>query len=144
MKRPVRQLFVFAASAAATVLPALAADGPQSLDPKPGDGTPLIGMEPSTQADWLKDARIGAFMHFLPNNPGHFAKVKDFDVEALAKQLHWMGAKYFVLTLGQNSGWFNAPNATYDRITGYEPGERCARATCRSISTAPCKQGASA
>jgi len=37
-----------------------------------------------------------------------------------------MGANYLVFTLGQNSGWFNAPNAAYDRITGYQPGERCA------------------
>lgn len=80
----------------------------------------------SPQTDWLKEARIGAFMHFLPGNAEQFAHVNDFDVEALAKQLKGMGAKYFVFTLGQNSGWFNAPNATYDRITGYQPGERCA------------------
>jgi len=80
----------------------------------------------SPQTDWLKEARIGAFMHFLPGNAEQFAKVNDFDVEALASQLEGMGARYFVFTLGQNSGWFNAPNATYDRITGYQPGERCA------------------
>jgi len=83
--------------------------------------------EQPSPSDWLKDARIGAFMHFLPGNAGALAKVKEFDVEALAKQLEWMGAKYFVLTLGQNSGWFNAPNAVYDRITGYQPGERCSQ-----------------
>ena len=82
--------------------------------------------EPSSRTDWLRDARIGAFMHFLPRNAEQFAKVNDFDVEAVAKQLKGMGARYFVFTLGQNSGWFNAPNATYDRITGYQPGERCA------------------
>ena len=80
----------------------------------------------SPQTDWLKDARFGAFMHYLPRNAEQFAKVNDFDVEALAKQLESMGAKYFVLTLGQNCGFYNAPNATYDRITGYQPGERCA------------------
>jgi len=80
----------------------------------------------SPQTDWFKEARIGAFMHFLPGNAEQFAKVNDFDVEALASQLEGMGARYFVFTLGQNSGWFNAPNATYDRITGYQPGERCA------------------
>ena len=78
-------------------------------------------------SDWLKDARIGAFMHFLPGSAAQLSKVDDFDVEALAKQLDGMGAKYFVFTLGQNSGWFNAPNATYDRLTGYRPGERCAQ-----------------
>ena len=82
--------------------------------------------EQSSPTDWLRDGRIGAFMHFLPDNAEQFAKVNDFDVEALAKQLQGMGAKYFVFTLGQNFGWFNAPNTTYDRITGYQPGERCA------------------
>jgi len=82
--------------------------------------------EQSSPTDWLRDGRIGAFMHFLPSNSEQFAKVKDFDAEAAAKQLQGMGAKYFVFTLGQNSGWFNAPNATYNRITGYQPGERCA------------------
>jgi len=81
----------------------------------------------SPQTDWLRDARIGAFMHFLPGNTEQFAEVNDFDVDALANQLEGMGAKYFVFTLGQNSGWFNAPNAVYDRITGYQPGERCAK-----------------
>jgi len=51
--------------------------------------------------------------------------VKAFDVQALAAQLETIGARYFVITLGQNSGFFNSPNATYDRITGYAPGERC-------------------
>ncbi len=81
----------------------------------------------SPQTDWFKTARIGAFMHFLPGSAEQLAKVNKFDVEALAQQLDGMGAKYFVLTLGQNSGWFNAPNATYDRIAGYQPGERCAQ-----------------
>jgi hypothetical protein len=80
----------------------------------------------SAQTDWFKEARIGAFMHFLPGNAEQLGKVKAFDVEALAKQLEAMGARYLVFTLGQNSGWFNAPNATYDRLTGYQPGERCA------------------
>jgi hypothetical protein len=86
----------------------------------------LSAADKSPQTDWLKDARIGAFMHFIPDNAEQFAKVNDFDVDALATQLDGMSAKYFVLTLGQNSGFYNAPNATYDRITGYQSGERCA------------------
>ena len=88
-------------------------------------GAPAADQSPQT--DWLSAARLGAFMHFLPGDAPAFAKVNDFDVTALAKQLEWMGAKYLVFTLGQNSGWFNAPNAAYDRITGYQLGERCAR-----------------
>lgn len=75
--------------------------------------------------DWLHAAKFGVFMHFLPGDPQGFARVRDFDAEALARQLESIGARYFVLTLGQNSGYFNAPNAAYDRVTGYAAGERC-------------------
>jgi hypothetical protein len=75
--------------------------------------------------DWFKDAKYGVFMHFLPGDAKSLALVNEFDVEALSRQLETLGAKYFVITLGQNSGFFNAPNTTYDRYTGYAPGERC-------------------
>ena len=74
--------------------------------------------------DWFKDARYGAFMHFLPGDDRQLSQVKDFDVAFLAKQLEEAGARYFVITLGQNSGYFISPNATYDRFTGYAAGER--------------------
>ena len=76
------------------------------------------------RTDWFRDARYGVFVHFLPNDSEQFAQVDDFDAEALARQLESVGAGYLVLTLGQNSGFFNAPNPTYDRITGYGPGGR--------------------
>jgi hypothetical protein len=85
---------------------------------------PAATNNPAT--DWFRDARYGVFMHFLPGDAQGLARVNAFDVEALAGQLDAMGAKYFVLTLGQNSGYFNAPNAAYDRYTSYAPGERCA------------------
>lgn len=75
--------------------------------------------------DWFKDAGYGVFMHFLPGDAQGLARVKDFDVDALADQVATMGAKYFVITLGQNSGFMNSPNSAYERITGYLPGERC-------------------
>lgn len=87
-------------------------------------GSLLAGHE-NPDTDWLRDARYGAFMHFLPGNDAQLQLVQAFDVPAVTRQLETMGAKYFVLTLGQNSGYFVAPNATYDRITGRQPGERC-------------------
>ena len=54
--------------------------------------------------DWFKDAKYGVFMHFLPGNSRQLEQVKAFDVETLAAQLEAVGAKYFVITLGQNSG----------------------------------------
>jgi Alpha-L-fucosidase len=50
--------------------------------------------------------------------------VEAFDVEVLARQLESVGAGYLVLTMGQNSGFFNSPNAAYDRTVGTRPGER--------------------
>jgi hypothetical protein len=67
-------------------------------------------------------------MHFLPNDVQTFlARVDDFDVPAVTRQLKEMGAGYFVLTLGQNSGFYNSPNAFFDQIVGCAPGERCSR-----------------
>ena len=76
--------------------------------------------------DWLYKAKIGAFMHFLPN-ASNFELVEKFDVPAVAKQLSDSGAQYFVFTLGQNSGYMNAPNATYEKTAGFAPGTRCAK-----------------
>jgi hypothetical protein len=90
--------------------------------PSDGHGAPS-----SHRTDWLREARLGIFVHVLPPDAAGLAKVDDFDVEALARQLSRAGARYLVLTLGQNSGFFNAPNAAYDRRTGYRPGERCSR-----------------
>lgn len=76
-------------------------------------------------ADWFREAQLGAFMHFLPDRSNGQILSKQFDVEFLAKQLDAMGARYFVFTLGQNSGYFNSPNATYDRQLNVMPGNRC-------------------
>lgn len=81
----------------------------------------------SPHTGWLKDARLGVFMHLLPSDTASLERVNDFDVEKLARQLEGAGARYFVLTLGQNSGFYNAPNAAYDRFTGCQAGERCSR-----------------
>lgn len=90
---------------------------------------PVAAAEPPAPhpADWMRDARLGAFMHFWPNQSNEMALVEAFDVPAVARQLQEMGAGYFVLTLGQNAGFYNAPNATFDRYLGVAPGERCAK-----------------
>lgn len=77
--------------------------------------------------DWFKNAKYGVFMHFLPGNTKQLAQVQEFDVAHLASQLEDAGAKYFVITLGQNSGFINSPNTAYDRHTGYAAGEKCSK-----------------
>jgi len=80
--------------------------------------------EKNPATDWMAEAKVGAFMHFLPG-ASNFQSVEKFDVPAVAKQLADSGVHYFVFTLGQNSGYMNAPNAAYGAVTGYAAGERC-------------------
>lgn len=82
--------------------------------------------------DWMAGARWGVFFHFLADTAsaasataetidGWNARVDAFDVDRLADQLVESGTKLFGITLGQNSGYFCSPNATYDRLTGITP-----------------------
>lgn len=82
--------------------------------------------EKNPATDWMAEAKVGAFMHFLPGE-SNFPLVEKFDVPAVAKQLADSGVRYFVFTLGQNSGYMNSPNAAYGAVTGYAPGERCSK-----------------
>jgi alpha-L-fucosidase len=87
------------------------------------------------RADWLKEAKWGVFMHYMADTvfKGDHITVEKwneavdaFDVNGLAEELASAGAGYFVLTLGQNSGFYCSPNRTYDRLTGITP-SKCAR-----------------
>ena len=87
------------------------------------------------RADWLRAARWGVMTHYLPDwiepdrpwtSEEWNALVDGFDVEALARQLQDLGAGYYLLTIGQNSGFYLSPNATYDRYVGVRP-SRCSK-----------------
>lgn len=89
------------------------------------------------RTDWFHQARWGVMMHYLgapPSSSGGAEltaevwnrQIDAFDVEGLAKQLASTGAKYLLFTLGQNSGHYCSPNATYDRLVGIRP-SKCSR-----------------
>lgn len=91
----------------------------------------------STNTDWFAACGWGVFCHYLgamPSTAGGAelsaaawnAQVDAFDVPGLARQLASVRAPYFCLTLGQNSGHFLSPNATYDRLVGITP-SKCSR-----------------
>jgi len=94
-------------------------------------------MNPNT--DWFRAADYGVFVHYLAglqNNPEHIASlgretpwdecVNEFDTELFAETMAEVGAGYVIFTVMQVRREMIAPNATYDRLTGYEPGEACA------------------
>ena len=76
--------------------------------------------------DWLYEAKVGAFMHFLVDST-NVDLIDKFDVKFLADQLEDAGVKVFELTLGQNSGYYCAPNPVYGEISGYKAGEKTSR-----------------
>ena len=78
--------------------------------------------------DRFVNKKWGIFYHFLG---GFDAKkwnerVKNADVELWAKQLSSLGCGFFGITLMQCSQCMLAPNDTFNRITGYLPGQACA------------------
>jgi alpha-L-fucosidase len=76
---------------------------------------------------WFKQAKFGVFVHYLGGGPGWNERVESFDVEKFAGQIEQTRAGYVILTLGQNSGYYCSPNATYEKYAGYETGERCSK-----------------
>lgn len=53
--------------------------------------------------------------------------VDGIDTDLIAAQVHEMGAGYYFVSLCQGNRFLNAPNAAFDRITGYRPGEACSK-----------------
>ena len=95
--------------------------------------------------DWFRDRKWGVFFHYLDtvqNDPGFSPGnslnmgagetpwddcVNALDVEKLAGQLARTNAGYLIFSVMQCTRHMCAPNAAYDRITGYRPGEACSR-----------------
>jgi alpha-L-fucosidase len=67
--------------------------------------------------------------------------VDGFAVDGLATQLKSVGAGYLILTIGQNSGYYLAPNPTYDRLAGISPGKCSRRDLMADMSAALRKRG---
>jgi hypothetical protein len=94
------------------------------------------GRSGGTATDWLHAAQWGVF------NQGQMAEcqhppittvrawnaaVDAYDTEAVANQLQRLSAAYLIHCLGQNSGFYCSPNATYDNIVGHTPSRMSSR-----------------
>ncbi|MFF2446654.1 FIMAH domain-containing protein [Neobacillus sp. NPDC058068] len=82
--------------------------------------------------DWMS-GNYGVAFHYLQNwinetKDGGSKEWNDavnaFDVNGFANEVSETGAKWVIFTVGQNSGYYVAPNATLDSYSGYKPGER--------------------
>src|SRR4051812_29141621 len=89
------------------------------------------------RAAWMPKARWGVMTHYLADWIARVSGEKmtverwndlvdRFDVETTARQLQSVGAGYYQISIGQNSGYYLSPNATYDRLVRISPG-KCSR-----------------
>lgn len=83
---------------------------------------------------------FGVMVHYLPE-PGSAADMLRFDVEAFASALAEMRASYLVLTLGQNSGQYIAPNATLEALCPDSARDRPPRDLPMEIGLALARRG---
>jgi hypothetical protein len=106
----------------------------------------------ANRAAWMREARWGVMSHYLadwrersdhePRGVEHWNDLVDhFDVEALADQLKSVGAGWYLISIGQNSGYYLSPNATYDKITGIAPSKLSRRDLVADLGTALRKRG---
>jgi len=107
------------------------------------------------RAAWMRQARWGVMTHYLADwiargftPPGEKMTVErwnelvdHFDVEGVAKQLQSVGAGYYQISIGQNSGYYLSPNATYDRLTGISPSKCSRRDLVADLAEALAKRG---
>jgi len=76
---------------------------------------------------WFGQARFGVFVHYLGQGEEWNSRVDSFDVGRFADQIAKTKAGYVVFTLGQNSGYYCSPNATYEKYAGYKKSRRCSK-----------------
>ena len=87
--------------------------------------------------EWFADCGWGVLCHWLgapPSSDGGAEltaeawnrRVDAFDAEGLGRQLEAIGAPYFIITIGQNSGHYIAPNDAYDKYVAIQP-SKCSR-----------------
>ena len=80
----------------------------------------------------MKAAKWGVMTHYLADwqarvnnlnmSVDEWNKLIDgFDVEGIAEQLQSIRASYYQISIGQNSGYYLAPNPTYDRFVRIQP-----------------------
>lgn len=114
----------------------------------------VLAAEPaaSGRAEWMRSARWGVMTHFLADwraqvDGGEMTVerwnqlIDRFDVENLAGQLESVGAGYYLITIGQNSGYFLAPNPTYDRLTRAAASKCAQRDLVGDLAAALAKRG---
>ena len=98
-----------------------------------------------SNTDWFKEAKWGLCCHYLVKKEMSAdewnRQVNSFDTDRLANQLEFCKAKYFLITIGQNSGHYCSPNSVYDSIVGIQPSKCSERDLISDLSSSLAKRG---
>ncbi len=106
-----------------------------------------------TRTEWFRQAGWGVMIHYLSHygDANQLAesysadewnrRVDAVDVEKLAMQLEEIEAGYLLYTIGQCSGFYCAPNQTYDDIVGHNPARTSRRDLISDLANALAKRG---
>ncbi len=141
MKKKLTRREMIGHSAMATGGLLLAQQAALSEAADPASSTAVTQAKPEhPNTDWFLKAGFGVFVHYLnglQNNRAQLhslgeetdwdACVHQFNTDHFADAMREVGAGYVIFTIMQVTRFMIAPNDTYDRITGYKPGEACAR-----------------
>ena len=111
----------------------------------------VSGGAPAGRAAWMREG-FGVMTHYLadwrqrtdsvPMSVENWSDLVDhFDVNGLAEQIASVGAKYLILTIGQNSGYYDTPCPAYDRFVGNQPSKCSRRDLIADMSDALAKHG---
>ena len=88
--------------------------------------------------EWFRNAGWGIMCHYLAGIPGDGSdgmsmtadawnrQVDAFELDGFVEQVVSTGAGYLLFTVGQNTGHYCSPNATYDELTGLRP-SKCSK-----------------
>ncbi|MGA2498483.1 MAG: discoidin domain-containing protein [Tepidisphaeraceae bacterium] len=101
-------------------------------------GWSVLAEPNNPNTDWFSKAGYGVFVHYLEdlqNDPQQVHSlgkktawdecVREFDTGRFADAMAEAQAGYVIFTMHQRTRFLIAPNATFDRMTGYKPGEAC-------------------
>ncbi len=105
-----------------------------------------------SRCGWFRKTGWGIFLHYLASPASSMVKselspddwnrrLDSVDVDALSKQVASSGARYCFITIGQNSGFFLAPNQTYDQLVGRFPSRCSKRDLVADLYAALAKEG---
>ena len=91
----------------------------------------LPAEQAKNRAAWMAEGSYGVMVHYLitPRGDTPEARAADFnrtidgfDVKRFLKQIDESGADWLIFTIGQNTSYYNSPNAFLDsRLPGHTP-----------------------